>query len=70
MFRSSTVTVFQWDSVTTWSMARRLPQLVRRALRLAWRVNPAPWSSSSPARRSRPLWKRSRSWPPRAPSRP
>ncbi|MFI0928435.1 ABC transporter ATP-binding protein [Streptomyces sp. NPDC021012] len=39
-FQSSTVTVFQRNSVTTWSMARRLPQLVRRALRLAWHVNP------------------------------
>ncbi|MFF3606871.1 ABC transporter ATP-binding protein [Streptomyces sp. NPDC002463] len=39
-FQSSTVAVFQRHSVTTWSMARRLPQLVRRALHLAWRVNP------------------------------
>lgn len=38
-FQSPTETVFERNAVTTWSMARRLPQLVKRALRLGWRVN-------------------------------
>lgn len=38
-FRSTTATVFARNKVTTWSMARRLPELVRRALTLAWRID-------------------------------
>lgn len=38
-FRSPTLSVFQRNQVTTWSMTRRLPQLVKRALKLGWRVD-------------------------------
>ncbi|MFF8727139.1 ABC transporter ATP-binding protein [Streptomyces sp. NPDC015171] len=38
-FTSPRLTVLQRRPVTTWSMARRLPHLVRRALSLAWKID-------------------------------
>ncbi|MGY0062448.1 ABC transporter ATP-binding protein [Streptomyces sp. LZ34] len=38
-FRSHTLAVFERNPITGRSMARRLPQLVRRALALAWQVD-------------------------------
>lgn len=38
-FRSPTLAAFEKQPITTRSMARRLPQLVRQALALAWRVD-------------------------------
>ncbi|MEU2431751.1 ABC transporter ATP-binding protein [Streptomyces sp. NPDC007861] len=38
-YRSSRTAALARRPVTTWEMARRLPQLVRRALALAWRID-------------------------------
>ncbi|MGO4430428.1 ABC transporter, partial [Streptomyces sp. MCAF7] len=38
-YRSATLAAFERNPITSRSMARRLPQLVRRALVLAWQVD-------------------------------
>ncbi|WP_351233746.1 ATP-binding cassette domain-containing protein [Streptomyces sp. NPDC002133] len=38
-YRSSRTDTLERRPVTTWAMARRLPELVRRALALAWRID-------------------------------